>query len=148
MLTEDVFEFASGYTGVSLNVGAPDVGVTLYGWVNPSQIVLPAGSVYTLHNAYNGTNPGFVTTGKVLEVLNGYVHAGGMVNPTIPSQGAYLSWNRTGGIGETDFINSKGGGSGGWYFYNMATGTTLGLPPLRSRRSAPPASMRKTRTAG
>jgi len=35
-------------------------------------------------------------------------------------QGAYVGWNRNyrGGNGETDFINHKGGGTGGWAFFN------------------------------
>jgi hypothetical protein len=46
----------------------------------------------------------------------GYLHVGGTVSPTVAAQGAYLSWNVTGGVGETDFINNQGGGSGGFYF--------------------------------
>jgi len=36
--------------------------------------------------------------------------------PTSPSsgQGAYLGWNASLGVGETDFLNDKGGGTGGW----------------------------------
>jgi hypothetical protein len=34
-------------------------------------------------------------------------------------QGAFVSWNRTGGSGETDFINNHGGGIGGWNFYDV-----------------------------
>jgi len=40
------------------------------------------------------------------------------------TQGAYMGWNYTGGQGETDFVNCKGGGSGGFNFYNMASGAT------------------------
>jgi len=46
------------------------------------------------------------------------IHAGGVVNYTPTAQGAYLSWNRNGGQGRTDFINHKGGGAGGFDFYN------------------------------
>lgn len=40
------------------------------------------------------------------------------------AQGAVLGWNITGGGGETDFVNSKGGGAGGFSFYNVATGSS------------------------
>lgn len=34
------------------------------------------------------------------------------------SQGAYLGWNHTSGSGATDFINHRGGGAGGFGFWN------------------------------
>lgn len=46
------------------------------------------------------------------------IHAGGVVNYTPTAQGAHISWNRNGGQGRTDFINHKGGGAGGFDFYN------------------------------
>jgi len=49
--------------------------------------------------------------------VGGNLHAAGNVNPSTGSQGAYLGWNAlSGGTGETDFINSKGGGPGGFAF--------------------------------
>lgn len=55
--------------------------------------------------------------------LNGSMHAiavsaGGMPHYSPTEQGAYLSWNRTNGEGKTDFINHKGGGSGGFNWWN------------------------------
>jgi hypothetical protein len=41
-------------------------------------------------------------------------------------QGTIINWNNSGGDGETDFINSKGTGAGGFNFYNIASGQ----PPL------------------
>jgi len=40
----------------------------------------------------------------------------GNYSPT--GQGAYLSWNRNGGGGRTDFINNRGGGAGGFDWWN------------------------------
>jgi len=46
------------------------------------------------------------------------VGAAGMMNYSPTEQGGYLSWNRTSGQGKTDFINHKGGGSGGFDWWN------------------------------
>ncbi len=41
------------------------------------------------------------------------------------TQGAWIGWNAlTGGTGETDFINNKGGGTGGFAFMNQAPGSS------------------------
>ena len=34
-----------------------------------------------------------------------------------------MTWNTTGGLEETNFINSKGLGSGGFRFYDMPSNT-------------------------
>lgn len=44
--------------------------------------------------------------------------ANGQADYTPSQQGAYLSWNRTAGLGKTDFINHKGGGGGGFDWWN------------------------------
>jgi hypothetical protein len=54
-----------------------------------------------------------------LDVVGGLLHVAGTTSPTVNSQGAYLGWNAlTGGTGETDFINNRGGGAGGFAFMN------------------------------
>jgi hypothetical protein len=40
-------------------------------------------------------------------------------------QGAYIEWNKSGGSGETDFINQKGQGSGGFIWYETTSGNSL-----------------------
>lgn len=52
---------------------------------------------------------------------------GTWVPTTASSQGAYTAWNFSSGTGETDFINNKGGGPGGFNFYNTSTGAALTL---------------------
>lgn len=47
--------------------------------------------------------------------------------PSSYIQGMYLGWNISGGTGETDFINSRGGGAGGYNFYNTDGSTFLTL---------------------
>lgn len=44
--------------------------------------------------------------------------ANGQADCTPSQQGAYLSWNRTNGLGKTDFINHKGIGGGGFDWWN------------------------------
>ncbi|MFW1888103.1 phage tail protein [Acinetobacter johnsonii] len=46
------------------------------------------------------------------------VSAAGMTDYSPTEQGAYLSWNRAIGLGKTDFINHKGGGGGGFDWWN------------------------------
>jgi len=45
-------------------------------------------------------------------------------------QGAYIQWNRTGGVGETDFLNQKGLGSGGFYFDELNTNNGIIQTPM------------------
>jgi hypothetical protein len=54
---------------------------------------------------------------------NAILHVAGATNPTVTAQGAYLGWNAlTGGMGETDFINNVGGGTGGFAFMEVPSG--------------------------
>jgi hypothetical protein len=84
-----------------------------------------AGGIRITSNGYVGI--GVATPAAPLGV-SGYLHVSGSTSPSVASQGAYLSWNATGGIGETDFINNRGGGLGGFYFYNATQGGVLGTP--------------------
>jgi hypothetical protein len=44
------------------------------------------------------------------------------------AQGAYLNWNITGGGGESDFVNNKGAGAGGYSWYNATSAGINGTP--------------------
>ena len=80
------------------------------------------GSVITT----SGSNVGIGTTTPAATLdVNGYFHASGNTNPTTSVQGAYFGWNAlTGSIGETDFINNQGGGTGGFAFMNTPSNGT------------------------
>ena len=51
----------------------------------------------------------------------------GQAKSGFPTQGAGISWNALGRIGEADFWNNHGGGSGGWQFFDC-TGMCNSVP--------------------
>jgi hypothetical protein len=75
-------------------------------------------------NVAEGSVPLFSVDASGDAVLKGncdsmYYHAKGKTNllSQAKTQGTYISWNETGGTGETDIICSKGSGGGGLNFY-------------------------------
>jgi len=70
-----------------------------------------------------GTTVNSVTQSAGLSVFGG-IHTVGAVT-THPNGGAYIEWNKSSGTGETNFINQKGGGSGGFYWYESDTANNL-----------------------
>lgn len=67
---------------------------------------------------------GLISTSGGLSSSNGIYSVGSAMAPT--TQGTYLQWNRSGGGGETDFVNNPGSGSGGFNWYNTnPAGTTV-----------------------
>ena len=61
------------------------------------------------------TAPNLTATGSINATTCGVT---GMGNYSPTGQGAYLSWNRNDGWGRTDFINNRGGGAGGFDWWN------------------------------
>lgn len=61
------------------------------------------------------TAPNLTATGSIKATTCGVT---GMGNYSPTGQGAYLSWNRNDGGGRTDFINNRGGGAGGFDWWN------------------------------
>lgn len=65
----------------------------------------------------------FPTTGVSFSTL--YVTGAPLSYAT---QGTYINWNLTVGGGESDFVNSRGTGSGGFQWYNAQSDGTVGAP--------------------
>jgi hypothetical protein len=75
----------------------------------------------TLVNSVISEANGTVGIGAQLNVQS-TIQFGGSVNPSTPNQGGYLNWNAlTGSVGESDFINNEGTGSGGFAFMNTSS---------------------------
>lgn len=122
---------SNNFTGISLN-GSAFSGCTNYNIVSsptyPSLYLnRPAGNdmYFREQNAdqmviKTGGNVGIGTAspGVKLDVGSGLIRTGGTNAPVLAGQGAYLGWNATDALGETDLINQKGSGSGGFNFYN------------------------------
>jgi hypothetical protein len=62
------------------------------------------------------------TTSNVF--IGGFIQTSGAVGG-INSQGAYIGWNLSTANGETDFINQKGLGSGGWKWLSYNSSNQL-----------------------
>jgi hypothetical protein len=81
-------------------------------------------------NVSIGLNAATTASVATLDVIApGFMHVAGTSSgaTTYPVQGAFLNWNIAGGIGEMDFVDNKGAGTGGFRFYNFPT---PGLNPL------------------
>jgi hypothetical protein len=111
----------TGYAlpGISYSVGG-NVGI---GTVSPAYALDVSGNI---HSSSGVVYPdGTTQTTAYTAGASGYLHLFGNTNPTTTQQGTYLGWNAfTGGMGETDFINNPGTGSGGFAF--------MGVPPSGS----------------
>jgi hypothetical protein len=81
--------------------------------------VLAANNTFTgTLNTFNGETA--VTLGGATSFQTG--------TASLANQGSAWLWNQTGSTGETDLVNYKGGGSGGFNFYNTTDGGGLGSP--------------------
>lgn len=108
-----------------------DIGIFFTGGsINSGNLVIAPwnsspGGIRIASNGYVGI--GVASPAAPLGV-SGYLHVSGSTSPSVASKGAYLSWNATNSDGETDFINNRGGGVGGFSFYNATASGALGTP--------------------
>jgi hypothetical protein len=81
------------------------------------------------NSTINSTPVGATTpsTGKFTTVDAAWLRSNGSTPTSYPAQGAYLTWNAPGpaGFGGTALVNVKGGGTGGFEWYN-SDGTSVG----------------------
>ena len=126
----------SGDIGVA-RTGSPTTGVIYLGntgshylYYDGSNYSMPNGSLYISNGG--GVFGGGITATSVgaTGVVSGDLLAGnggvfgGRTN-SVTSQGMWLQWNRIAGTGESDFINQKGGGSGGFQWFESDTANNL-----------------------
>ena len=124
--------YSSGYGGSgfpfcilptgNVGVGTLTPGYTLdvNGSARVSSSLSVTGGTLQSNNATNLFNYTFI---------NGYIQVQGA---NVSSYGSFFGgnfglmfgWNKSGGNGETDFINNGQGGSGGFQFWNCSAGTT------------------------
>uniref|UniRef100_A0A6C0CLH8 Peptidase S74 domain-containing protein n=1 Tax=viral metagenome TaxID=1070528 RepID=A0A6C0CLH8_9ZZZZ len=85
-------------------------------------------TIDTTGNVGIGTDtPGYTLDVSGTATISKYFLSGGqpsLLTSKAFGQGTIINWNNSGGNGETDFINSKGGGTGGFNFYNIASDPT------------------------
>jgi hypothetical protein len=72
------------------------------------------GGNITISDSINISNASFLGGNTPDTIVTGY-----------NKQGFYAGWNHNSGQGEVDFVNCKGGGVGGYYFYSITTGSSL-----------------------
>lgn len=61
-----------------------------------------------------------------------FIYVNNNIGTSYPTQGFYIGWNTPSGSGATDFVNVRGGGTGGFNFYNMSAGTINPATPIVS----------------
>jgi hypothetical protein len=114
-----------GLAGAAAAQNCPAYPYTLTNGVtaDATQVMADLNTVLNCANNHM-TNPVFTgsvgidTSAPIATIdVNGSAHFSGNCSSNLSSQGAYISWNRLScGIGESDFINNPGGGSGGFAF--------------------------------
>jgi len=127
----------SGYDGSDFSTvftGPGMYGVTTQGWTSSAH----GAGIYFQTTPNNSTTAtermridhsgnvgiGMTNPAAPLDVA-GILHVSGTPSPSTPSQGGYLGWNAlSGSMGEMDFINNQGGGSGGFAFMNTPSSGT------------------------
>jgi hypothetical protein len=102
------FAGARGILINTLNGATLETGIQIAGTITGNQV---KGTNFTIDSTNNFRTAGFYNT-------SGYQAIGN-------NQGSYLAWNKSGGTGETDFINHNGGASGGWFWSDTANGSAF-----------------------
>lgn len=116
---------ASATSAATITVG-PTYILETYGNANINGYLNVTANVYSSGFKQGGVNV-CLQNGTNCPASGGYssVFPIGSNPSSAGTQGAWIGWNAlTGGTGETDFINNKGGGSGGFAFMNQAYGSS------------------------
>lgn len=143
--------FSPGSNGNAFTGRTTFGGTSIYGTLGTVQIIdsppvlafhNPGNTVATIglskedsnHNTFKIRAGNSGADGPAGMDVEGATYVGGLLRVAgnmnnMNQQGSYITWNKlTGGYGETDFVNHKGGGYGGFAFYNTgADGTNRAL---------------------
>ncbi len=103
---------------VETKVGPVSTGGVSSGTVTAATVTA-SGTVTAATVTASGTVNANVVSANVVSA-NGVLRA----NALVAARGLEIDWNRTGGVGETDFSNFREGGVGGFNFYNGANTTS------------------------
>jgi hypothetical protein len=134
------------YGGDALSI-SPDGKIGI-GTATPAAKLDVAGDARITGGIAGPIGIGTATPAATLDVVGGFLHVAGAA-PTVTSQGAYLGWNASNGVGETDFINNQGLGSGGFEFVNTPlSGDTRDRKSLMFISGAGNVNVTGTLTAG
>ena len=116
--------FIGAYSGYSNISGSNNVFLGYqagYNETGSNKLYIANGSTSTLiYGDFSSKKVGIGITDPNANLdVAGIAHFSGLTSPSTPIQGAYIGWNAlTSSTGETDFINHKGLGTGGFAFYN------------------------------
>jgi hypothetical protein len=125
----DTVQFIKCYagTGVIINEGGEDLDFRVESTGNASMLAVDAG----MDQVVIGT-AAIAVDHVALRVADAIAFRGNLDSVDMSAMespgGCIMGWNATGGVGETDFVAFKGGGSrGGFMFWDQASGTAVQL---------------------
>jgi len=124
LATARAFSITGLATAAAINFdGTGNVALNVTGLNVPSALgYTPANDASVVHIAGTETITGAKTFSAAPYFSS--MASGAGVGNTPNIQGWTMMWNLTGGQGETDFVNAKGGGTGGFNWYNDASGAS------------------------
>jgi len=112
----------------AVNMTLTDAGAL---WTRAGHTIAAGG--LTVNGTLNANN-NITATGQIAGAAdvsaNGAMHcAGGLFavgngGASVYGQGTYINWNESNGVGETDFVNNRGGGAGGFVFRSVNQNNT------------------------
>jgi hypothetical protein len=123
--------------GTVFNEGGDDLDFRVESDGNANMLTVDAGANQVLI----GTSTALASTERIgLHVLEGIAFRGNLGGADISDKagagGCVMGWNYTSGVGETDFIAYKGGGSrGGFMFWDYAAGSMVQLLNMHDAES-------------
>jgi hypothetical protein len=117
---------------VGINTTVPLYTLDVNGSIKASQLITAQGGITGAAGSFSSVNSsGSITTaGNILAYSSAYL---GSIAPqslvtSHNNSGVYIGWNQSTFLGETDFVNCRGSGVGGYNFYNISNAATASSP--------------------